>query len=139
MRVERVHAAVPDQPDQMKRPVAALHGTAQLDQGRESSELAARDRLRDAHHVLGDDAAGAEVQVPDLAVADLTLGEAYRGTRCMEQRARRVRPQALPRGRIGELDGVAFAAGAEAPAVEHEEDDRGALPTPLCHIEGDAI
>src|SRR5437870_8565161 len=42
----------------------------------------------------------------------------------------------MPGGRPPELDGVAFPAGTEAPAVEHDQDDRGARPMPLCHIEG---
>src|SRR2546426_8598990 len=50
---------------------------AQLDQRGDVEERARIDRLRNAHDVLRHDAAGAEVQVPDFAVADLPFGESH--------------------------------------------------------------
>src|SRR3989441_12813321 len=98
-----------------------------------------RSRLRDAHDVLRHDATGSEVQVPHFTVADLSLGKTHGEPRRVEQRAGRVRPEAMPSRGSAELDGVALPAGTEAPAVEHDQDDRGARPMPLCHIGGDAI
>jgi hypothetical protein len=137
--IERVHAAVADQAKEVERTATPLHGRAQLDQRRQAEELAGLDRLGDAHDVLRHDATRAEVQVSHFAVADLALGKSHREPRRVEEGAWRPAPEAVPRGRVPELDGIAFAAGAEAPAVEHDQDDRGARPIPLCHIGGDAI
>ena len=75
----------------------------------------------------------------DFAVADLPFGKADGESRCVEQRSRRPLPQAVPGRGIAQLDSVAYTARAEAPAVEDDETDRGALPTPLRHIGGDAM
>src|SRR3989449_6805756 len=124
--IERVHAAVADEAQQMERPAAALHAGAQLDEGRQPEKLARLDGLRDAHDVLRDDAAGPEVQVSHFTVADLALGKTHGEPRRAEQRAGRVRPEPMPDGGPPELDGVALPTGTEAPAVEHDQDDRGA-------------
>jgi len=76
----------------------------------------------------------AEVQMPDFAVTDLSLGETDGQPRRAEQRAGRFRPEAMQVGVRPSSTGVALAAGTEAPAVEHDQDDRGARPMPLCHI-----
>src|SRR2546422_10671426 len=70
-----------------------------------------------------------------FAVADLSLRQAHRESGRVEQRARRSRPETMPGGCVPQLDGVPLPAGTEPPAVEHDEDDRGARPMPLCHIE----
>src|SRR3989441_8002940 len=98
-----------------------------------------RSRLRDAHDVLRHHATGSEVQVAHFTVADLSFGKTHGEPRRVEQGAGRVRPEAMPGGSPPQLDGVALPAGTKAPAVEHDQDDRGARPMPLCHIGGDAI
>src|SRR5205807_39586 len=105
----------------------------------QAEEVARLDVLRDAHDILRDHATCAEVQVTHLAVADLAVGKPHGESGRVEECARRPAPEAMPGGRITQLDGVALAAGTKAPAVEHDQDDRGARPTPLCHIGGDAI
>src|SRR2546429_6310982 len=98
---------------------------AQLDQRGDVEEGARIDRLRDAHDVLRHDAAGAEVQMPDFAVADLAFGEAHGETGRVEQRAWRLRPEAMPGGRPAELDRVPHLAGTEAPAIEFFQAEDG--------------
>jgi len=137
--VEGVHAAVPDQADEVERGTTLFHAAAQLDERRQLEELTGLDGLRDAHDVLRHHAPGAEIQVAYFAVADLSGGKSHGQAGRVEERARRVRPETVPGGRVAELDGVALPAGTEAPAVEHDQDDRGARPMPLCHIESDAI
>ena len=139
MLVQRMDPAGPDQPDEVQRAAALSCSFTQLDERRQAEELARLDGLRDAHDVLRDHAAGTEVQVTHLAVADLSLGESNGELRCVKERAGRLSPEAMPNGGVTELDGVALAAGTKTPAVEHDQDDRGARPTRLCHIAGDAI
>src|SRR5207237_407440 len=81
---------------------------------------------------------------PDVGAVSRPSSQAWIGKRHgeagrVEQRARCPAPEAMPGGGVTQLDGVALAAGTKAPAVEHDQDDRGARPTPLCHIGGDAI
>jgi len=132
--IEGVHAAVPEQAHEVECGTASLHAAAQLDERRQAEELSRLDRLRDAHDVLGHHASGAEIQVSDLAVTDLSGGESHREPRGVEQCARRFGPEAVPGARVTQLDGVSLAAGTEAPAIEHDQDDRGARPIPLRHI-----
>src|ERR1051325_5846830 len=139
MLVQRMDPAGPDQPDEVQRAAALAGACTQLDERGQAEELAGLDGLRDAHDVLRHDAAGAEVEVTHLAVADLPVGKSHGESGRVEECARRLGPEAMPDGRVTELDGVALAAGTKAPAVEHDQDDRGARPTRLCHIGGDAI
>ena len=75
----------------------------------------------------------------DFAVAYLTFGEPHREPRSVQQSAGSACPETMPGRSVAQLDGVAFAARAETPAVEDDQTDRGALPTPLRHIGGDAM
>ena len=88
-----------------------------------SASVPSRDRGVDPREVLRDDRAGAEVEVADLGVAHLPLGQpdglALRGQR----RVRVLGPQPVEHRRVGERDRVARAVGREAPAVEHDEAD----------------
>src|SRR5207247_910099 len=123
--VERVHAAVSDQTQQVERAAATPHLAAQLRHRRQPEERPRLDRLGDAHDVLGHDAPGPEIQVSHFAVADLSLGQAHRESGRVEQRARRSRPETMPGGCIPQLDGVPLPSGTEPPAVEHAADERG--------------
>src|SRR3989454_167493 len=115
--VERVHAAVADQAEQMEGMSGAPQLAAQLDQRGDVEEGAGIDRLRNAHNVLRHDTTGAEVQMPDLAVADLPFGESHGESGRVEQRARRLRPEAMPGGRPAELDRVPHLAGKRLARV----------------------
>src|SRR5216117_2540937 len=130
---------VSDQTQQVERAAATPHLAAQLRHRRQPEERTRLYRLGDAHDFLGHDAPGPEIQVTHFAVADLSLGQAHRESGRVEQRARRSRPETMPGGCVPQLDVVPLPAGTEPPAVEHDEDDRGARPMPLCHIGGDAI
>ncbi len=136
--VERVNSACPNQSDHVQRAVVPTCLLDQLHERRNSKELARLDRLRNPHDILRDDAAGAEIQMAHFTVADLSLGKSDGQAGRFEQRARRALPQFVPRRRIAELDRVALAAGTEAPAVEHNQHNRGAPTAARCHIEGDA-
>ena len=114
--VERVHAAGPEQADQVQRAAGLPQLGAQLDQRRQLVELPALDALGDAHEVLGHHPAGAEVQVADLAVAHLAFGEPHGEAAGVEQGAREAIPRAGARPAWGQLDRVALALRADSPS-----------------------
>jgi hypothetical protein len=87
-------------------------------------ETSVRDCARDANEVLHHHAAGAEVQVTDFAIADLSAGKAHRLARGLKERPRRPRPQTIPSRYVRHRDRIAVLLGTVAPAVENEEDDR---------------
>ena len=140
MLIERVDTTRPNQAHHVQRAVVPTCVLDQLHESRNAKELASINRLRDADEILRHDAAGAEIQMSDFAVTDLSLGKTDGETGCLEQRARRAIPQLVPHRRPTELDGIALAARPEAPPVEHDEDHRrgGAHAAGRCHIEGDA-
>src|SRR5256885_12778049 len=90
-------------------------------QRRVLEEGAVFDRLVDAQQVLEQDAAGADRQVPDLAVPHLAGRQPDRFAGRVERRVRERLPEAVEVRRIGELDCVAWARGRAAPAVEDDE------------------
>src|SRR5437867_12194309 len=105
--IERVHAAVADEAQQMERSAAAPHTGAQLDEGRQPEKLARLDGLRDAHDVLRHDAAGREVQVSHFTAADLSFGKTDAAPRRPEQRTGNARPEATLARTATDFDGAA--------------------------------
>ena len=97
------------------------------DERRILEERSVADRFADAHEVLHHDAAGAEVQVSDFAVAHLSLGKPDRAAGRLEQRPRVSRDERVPGRGVRQRDGVALALGAISPAVEHDEHDRAGV------------
>ena len=83
------------------------------------------DRLVDAGEVLRDDRARAEVEVPDLGVAHLALGQPDALAHRDQLRVRLGVPQLVEHRRVGERHRVARPVGREPPAVEHDQDDVG--------------
>jgi hypothetical protein len=71
-----VHTAVANQTQQMQTPVAVLGAGEGLDDVLDLVHLALLNGLVDADDVLPDNAAGADVEVTNLAVAHQTLGQA---------------------------------------------------------------
>ena len=70
-----------------------------------------------------DDAAGADVQVADFAVAHLAVGQADEVPAGLNQRVGILAQQAVVGGLAGQGDGVGLGLGAVAPAVEDDEDE----------------
>src|SRR3954451_4855751 len=115
----RVHAPVAHEPDQMDpRPAH------RVDQDLVEGQRALLDGFVDPRQVLLDHRAGAEVQMPDLAVTHLPLGQPD-GSAARRQLGMRVaRPQIVEHRGVGELDRVAGSRRGEPPPVEHDEADR---------------
>jgi len=117
-----VHAAVGEQAEHMQRAAVGhgqVHGFREL---RIARELAVGNGLGDARQVLVDDAAGAEIGVPDFGIAHLPHGQADVHARARDQRVRALGPQALEVRRAGVGDGVVAGLFGMAPAVEDDED-----------------
>ena len=119
-----VDAAVGEEADEVQCssfPLRELHGS---EQGGVGEETAVRNRDVDAGHVHADDAASTEVEVADLAVAHLALGQADEVLAGAEEGVGVLAQQRVVGWLAGLGDGVAGGFGAVAPAVEDGEDDR---------------
>jgi len=101
-------------------PGSEVHG---LEQGRVGEEAAVGDGGVDAGHVHADDAAGAEVEVADLGIAHLAVGEADEVLAGAEEGVGEVAQEPVVDRFAGLGYGVAVGLGAVAPAVEDGEDD----------------
>src|SRR3954465_4498426 len=115
-----VHAAVGDEADE-------VHARRVLHRGPQDVVLGERpvlDGLADAREVLLDHRAGAEVEVPDLRVAHLALGEPDGRPPRRQLAVRIALPQVVEDRRRGQRDGVARAVRRDPPAVEDDEADR---------------
>ena len=81
-------------------------------------EAAVGDRVVDPGQVLLDDRAGAEVEVADLGVAHLAVGEADVAAAGRERRVRVALPERVEDRGVGLGDRVARARRGQPPAVE---------------------
>ena len=115
-----VHAAVGDEADEVHAR-RVLHGGPQDVVVGERPVL---DGLADAREVLLDRRAGAEVEVSDLRVAHLALGQADRRAPRRQLAVRIALPEVVEDRRRRQRDGVARAVRRDPPAVEDDEADR---------------
>ncbi len=119
----RVHAAVGDEPRDVQHTAPAASGRERRLQRGVARERPVGHRIADAHQVLGDDAPRADVEMPDLGVAHLPLGQPD-GTAGGDQRGVRIAlPERVEDGRPRERHGVPGPVGRETEAVEHDERD----------------
>src|SRR5580700_580488 len=87
-------------------------------------EFTVLDHQVDAGNVHMHDAARANIEMPDFAVAHLPLGQSDKRSAGMNQRVRIFAQQALVGGLARQRDGVGFGLGAITPAVEDDKDQR---------------
>ena len=126
VRPARVHAAVRDQPDQVQAPARAAAGcVAGGQQHLVLEQRAVGDRVVDPRQVLLHDRSRAQVQVADLGVAHLPLGQADVAPARRQGRARVAPPELVEDRGLGERDGVARPGLRQPPAVEDHEGERG--------------
>ena len=119
-----MHAAVGDQPEQMQLASAGagvLHG---LEQYRMRKEFAVLDHQIDAGDVHVHDAASADVQMADFAVAHLPFGQADKRAAGLNERVGIFAQQPVIGWLARERDGIGFGFGAISPAVEDDENER---------------
>ena len=115
-----VHAAVADEPDQVHPRSVGERGAQHLVRG----QGAVLHGLVDAREVLLDDRAGAEVEVADLRVAHLALGQADRPSAGRQLGARATCPEVVEDRRRGQVDGVPGPGRRDPPPVEDDEHGR---------------
>ena len=120
MFVARMHAAIGEQPHDVQRTArrprrieACVDDLVLVDGPRAACAV-------DARKLLMDDAAGADVQVPDLGVSHLAFGQADRLARRLKARAL-AREQLIEKRRVRKRDGVARTCGRKSEAVHDNE------------------
>ena len=86
-------------------------------------EFAAGDELVNAGDVHVHDAAGADIQMADFAIAHLSFGEADSGSGGVNERVGKFAEEAIVIWFARKGDRIAGGFGAIAPAVEDGEDD----------------
>src|SRR5215467_11921979 len=98
-----------------------LHG---LEQNGMLKEFTTLNHQLDASRIHVHDATGADVEVPDFAVAHLPLGQPNVGTAGLNEGIGILAQQAVV-GRLAcQRDGIGFGLGPITPAVEDDEDER---------------
>ncbi len=94
------------------------------DEGGVGVEGAVENGSVDAGHVHADDAAGAEVEMADLGVAHLAVGQADEVLAGAEEGVGVLAEELVVGGFAGLCDGVAVGFGAVTPAVKDGKDYR---------------
>ena len=82
MTVERVYATVADQSHEVQRAAVLPNALTCRCESGVASKRPIGDSAIDADEVLPNHAAGAEIEMPDFAVAHLAFGESHPETRC---------------------------------------------------------
>ena len=122
--IDGVHAAGADEADEVQAR-AALGGRAdRRQQDGVLPEGAVGDRGVDARQVLEHRPAGAQVEVADLAVAHLAVGQADGGAGGVEAGMRPLGQQGAPARHVGGGDGIHGRVRPDAEAVDDDEHDR---------------
>ena len=129
MAVVGVNAPGTDKADQVERVVGLLRPGAQLDQDGPAEEVAGRDRLVDPRQVLQDRLAGTQVEVADLRVAHLALGQTDELLRSLDGAMRPTLQELDPVGHVGLGDGVDGGLVPDAEAVKHDQHDWPGAPS----------
>ncbi len=118
-----VDATVGEEADEVERSSLLACEFIGSGEGGVGVEGAVEDGGVDAGHVHADDAAGAEVEVADFAVAHLAVGEADEVFAGAEEGVGVVAEESVVGGFACLRDGVAVGLGAVTPSVEDGEDD----------------
>ena len=107
--VAAVHAAIRDEAEQVQLAAAFLRVRDGVLQRRVLLELAVADRLVDARDLLVDDAARADVEVPDFGVAHQPARQADVFAARLQRGPRPLLLEAPPKARLRQFDRVALS------------------------------
>ena len=119
-----VHAAVGDEAQQVQRGASSHRLRERVLEHAVGEERAILDGLGDAREVLVNDAAGADVQVPDLGVAHLARRQPHGRPRGLKRAVRVRGQQTVERGGTRLADGIAGTVRGYSPAVHDHQHDR---------------
>ena len=123
VRLVAVHAAGRKQAHHVQGAAAGQHRVAGGVEFGVVEEAGVLDRRVDPGQVLVDDAAGADVHVPDFGIAHLPVRQADVAAFGVDQGGRMFGQQPAPGGHVGLGDGVVGGIVAVAPAIEDQQDD----------------
>src|SRR5215470_13964026 len=120
----RVDAALGEQ----SKNVQASFTAARMLHGREQNgvaeELAILDHQVDARDVHVNDAPGTDVEMADLAITHLAVGQADIVSAGLDERVGILVQQAVVIGLASKRNGIGLGFGAVSPAIEDDEDER---------------
>jgi hypothetical protein len=126
----RMHTARRHQAEQMTGAAAVFEFFDQFHKGRCAIDLAFGDRVVDARQVLHHHASGADIEMPDLGIAHLAVGQADLLAGGAQEAVRAGLPKPVEGRRFGLAHGVVGRVVAPAPAVENDQHHR----PPLLHV-----
>ena len=124
MVLVRMHATIGEQSEEMQPALAGARRRHRVDQRRVCEKLTILDHQIDLGDVHVHDAAGADVEVADFAVAHLPRWQADVAPAGVDQRVGKLGEQAIVVGLARQRDGVGRRRRSIAPAIEDDEDER---------------
>ena len=124
MGLLRVDSAVREQAEKMQAPIAGARFGHGFEKRRVLLELAGLDHHVDLADVHVHNAAGADVEVADFAVAHLPRRKADKTSAGVDERVGKFSQQLVVVGLVGERDGVGVGRRGIAPTVQNDENQR---------------
>src|SRR4029453_8729287 len=124
MRLLRVNPAIGDKPEDVQTTSTGSCVFYGRNQRRIGEEVTILNHQLDASDVHVHDAPCADVEVPNLAVAHLTLGKSNKWAASVNERVWVLAKKPVIGRFAGKCDGVGFSLRAEAPSVEDDENKR---------------
>src|SRR6202046_47710 len=121
MGLLRMHATVREQAEQMQSPFAQARMFHCRKQDWMRKEFTIPDHQVDASDIHVHDAPGANVEVPNFAVAHLPLGQSNKRPAGMDQRVGILAHYTVVSRLARQGDGVGFGLGPISPAVKNDE------------------
>ena len=118
-----VHSAGREKTEHVQRRAARAGRLDGADERRIARELSRFDRAVDSRVVLVDDAAGADVEMPDFRISHLSARQAHGELGGVDGRVRARRQELVPVRLLRAGDGVVGCRLAAAEAVEDHERD----------------
>ncbi len=119
-----VDATIGDQTEEMQRAILLRSKCNRLNERGIGKEAAVSDGAVDAHDIHADDASGAQVQMSNLGIPHLAVGQANKVIARVDQSAWKFFDKMIVRWLASQRDGVAVRIRAIAPSVENGENNR---------------
>lgn len=122
VRLMRVHSTRGHEPQDVNRAASLVRAASRFADEGISCEASVSDRFVDPRQVLHHDPPGTQIEMPDLRITELTLGEPDFGSVGSQKAPRTACPQVVEDWLIGQSNGVVFALHSPPEAVEDDED-----------------
>ena len=109
----------------MQRVIAFLGRLNRLGQRWVGKKVPGIDGAVDAGELLVHHATGADIQMPDLGIAHLPLGQADFGLGGVDQSMRKIAPKLVPIRLLGLKNSIIRAIGATAETIQNNKENWG--------------